>query len=41
MIKLGAGQAEAAISIATEVDLARLWWRYGGRRAEDDGRSPG
>lgn len=38
MIELGAGQARAAASIATEIDLARLWWRYGGGRAEDDGR---
>ena len=38
MIELGAGQAGAAASIATEIDLARLWWRYGGGRAEDDGR---
>jgi hypothetical protein len=38
MIELGAGQAEAAAGIATEMDLARLWWRYGGGRGEDDGR---
>jgi energy-coupling factor transporter ATP-binding protein EcfA2 len=38
MIELGAGQAAAAAGIATEIDLARLWWRYGGGRAEDDGR---
>jgi hypothetical protein len=38
MIELGAGQAEAASGIATEMDLARLWWRYGGGRGEDDGR---
>jgi len=38
MIKLGAGQDGAGASIATEIDLARLWWRYGGGRAEDDGR---
>jgi hypothetical protein len=38
MIELGAGQAEAASGIATEMDLARLWWRYGGGRSEDDGR---
>jgi energy-coupling factor transporter ATP-binding protein EcfA2 len=35
MIELGAGQAGAAATIASEVDLARLWWRYGGGRAED------
>lgn len=38
MIELGAGEAEAAAGIATEMDLARLWWRYGGGRGEDDGR---
>jgi hypothetical protein len=38
MIELGGGQAEAAAGIATEIDLARLWWRYGGGRGEDDGR---
>ena len=38
MIKLGAGQPNAEPGIATEVDLARLWWRYGGGRGEDDGR---
>jgi hypothetical protein len=38
MIELGAGQPEAAAGIATELDLARLWWRYGGGRGEDDGR---
>ena len=36
MIELGAEQAAAGI--ATEIDLARLWWRYGGGRGEDDGR---
>jgi hypothetical protein len=38
MIELGAGHADAATGIASEMDLARLWWRYGGGRAEDDGR---
>jgi len=38
MIELGAGQTEATAGIATEIDLARLWWRYGGGRSEDDGR---
>jgi hypothetical protein len=38
MIELGAEQAGTAIGIATETDLAGLWWRYGGGRAEDDGR---
>jgi energy-coupling factor transporter ATP-binding protein EcfA2 len=38
MIELGAGEAGAAASIASEIDLARLWWCYGGGRAEDDGR---
>ena len=38
IIELGGGQAEAAAGIATEMDLARLWWRYGGGRGEDEGR---
>lgn len=38
MIELGADQAEAAAGIATETDLALLWWRYGGGRGEDAGR---
>ncbi len=38
MVELGAGSAEVAAGIATEMDLARLWWRYGGGRAEDGGR---
>jgi hypothetical protein len=38
MVELGAGQGGAAAGIATELDLARLWWRYGGGRNEDDGR---
>jgi hypothetical protein len=38
MIELGVGRPEAAAGIATEMDLARLWWRYGGGRTEDDGR---
>ena len=38
MIELGAGRPEAAAGIATEMDLARMWWRYGGGRTEDDGR---
>jgi hypothetical protein len=33
LIELGVGQDA---SIATELDLARLWWRYGGGRSEDD-----
>lgn len=35
IIELGAGQDA---TIATELDLARLWWRYGGGRSEDDRR---
>ena len=35
IIELGIGQ-EAGV--ATELDLARLWWRYGGGRSEDDRR---
>jgi hypothetical protein len=38
MIELGADKTGAAAGIATEMDLARLWWRYGGGRTEDDGR---
>jgi hypothetical protein len=38
MIELGVGQEEPAARIASEIDLARLWWRYGGGRSEDDGR---
>ncbi len=34
MIELGADKAEDAAGIATEMDLARLWWRYGGGRTE-------
>lgn len=35
LIELGVGQDAG---IATELDLARLWWRYGGGRSEDDRR---
>lgn len=35
MIELGVGQDAG---IATELDLAQLWWRYGGGRSEDDRR---
>ena len=38
MIELGVGEGETSVAIATEMDLARLWWCYGGGRAEDDGR---
>jgi hypothetical protein len=38
MIELKSGQADAASGIKTEMDLARLWWRYGGGRSEDEGR---
>ena len=38
VIELGGGQPDAALGIASEMDLARLWWRYGGGRGEDDGR---
>lgn len=38
MVEIGTGNAVALASIATEMDLARLWWRYGGGRAEDNGR---
>jgi hypothetical protein len=33
MIELGAGQ-EPLLAIAGEIDLARVWWRYGGGRSE-------
>jgi hypothetical protein len=33
MIELGAGQ-EPLLAIASEIDLARVWWRYGGGRSE-------
>ncbi|MGX4807220.1 hypothetical protein [Bradyrhizobium guangdongense] len=35
LVELGAGQDAG---IATELDLACLWWRYGGGRSEDDRR---
>ena len=35
MVELGASHAGPASAIATEIDLARLWWRYGGGRSED------
>ena len=38
MVELGASHAGPASAIATEIDLARLWWRYGGGRSEDAGR---
>lgn len=38
MIELGVGEGGTSAAIATEIDLARLWWRYGGGRGEDDGR---
>ncbi len=38
MVELGAGQGEESPRITSETDLARLWWSYGGGRAEDAGR---
>lgn len=35
IVELGADQDA---TIATELDLAHLWWRYGGGRSEDDRR---
>jgi hypothetical protein len=35
LVELGVGQDAG---VATELDLARLWWRYGGGRSEDDRR---
>jgi energy-coupling factor transporter ATP-binding protein EcfA2 len=37
MVEFGASHAGPASAIATEIDLARLWWRYGGGRSEDAG----
>jgi hypothetical protein len=38
LVELSAGDAQAAAGIASELDLAKLWWRYGGGRSEDAGR---
>lgn len=38
LVELGAGGTEATATIASELDLARLWWRFAGGRAEDSGR---
>lgn len=38
LVELGANDAQAAAGVASELDLARLWWRHGGGRAEDAGR---
>jgi len=38
LVEIGVGNAEAAAKIASELDLAQLWWRYAGGRAEDNGR---
>jgi hypothetical protein len=38
IVELGASQTGPASTIATEIDLAKLWWRYGGGRSEDAGR---
>src|SRR5262245_5578350 len=38
MVELGVSQTGPASAIATEIDLAKLWWRYGGGRSEDAGR---
>src|SRR4029077_5278881 len=38
MVELGLSQTGPASAIATEIDLAKLWWRYGGGRREDAGR---
>ena len=37
MVELGASQAHVT-ALASEIELARLWWRFGGGRAEDNGR---
>lgn len=38
LVELSASDAQVAAGIATELDLAKLWWRYGGGRSEDAGR---
>ena len=38
MVEFGASQRGPASTIATEIDLAKLWWSYGGGRSEDSGR---
>jgi hypothetical protein len=38
MIELSAGRSEVVAGVASETDLASLWWRYGGGRTEDDKR---
>ena len=38
IVELGASQTGPASTIATEIDLAKLWWRYGGGRSEDAGQ---
>jgi len=34
MIELGVGEDQPRLGIATEIDLGRCWWRYGGGRSE-------
>jgi hypothetical protein len=38
LVELSGSDAQAAAGIASELDLAKLWWRYGGGRSEDAGR---
>jgi hypothetical protein len=38
LVELGVGNAQTAAGIASELDLAKLWWRYGGGRSEDASR---
>jgi hypothetical protein len=35
MVELGSVEPAGAVGIATEMDLAKLWWRYGGGRSEN------
>jgi hypothetical protein len=37
MVELSAGQAQVS-ALTSEIELARLWWRFGGGQAEDSGR---
>jgi hypothetical protein len=38
MVEFSAGRSDVVSGVASEIDLASLWWRYGGGRTEDDKR---
>lgn len=38
LVEFGVGDAESDAGVVSELDLARLWWRYAGGRGEDNGR---